>query len=65
MPRRNNNALRVRTRPRSATKQMAIRRSNGDIVMVTPVTRVNADGHITVDMDGLLVEVQARQLIHV
>lgn len=65
MPRRNNNALRVRTRPRSATKQMAIRRPDGSVLMVTPVTRVDAQGLVMVDLNGDIVSVQARSLIHV
>lgn len=67
MPRRNNNALRNRTRQRSATStpQMAIRRSDDTVILVTPITKPNAAGLVTVDMGGLLAEVKAQSLIRV
>lgn len=63
MPRRNNNALRSRTRDRSTTKQMAIRRFDGSVVMVTPITKPNDKGVVMVDMGGVIVEVRAQSLI--
>lgn len=63
MPRRNNNAVQPRTRSRSATKQMAIRRTDGSAVLVTPITNVDDKGIVLVDMGGVVVSVQARSLI--
>ncbi len=65
MPRRNAAALRSRTRNRTTTKTMAYRRPNGEVVNVVPITKPNSDGIVVVDMGGLILEVMARQLIHV
>lgn len=65
MPRRNSAATKSRTRNRSTTKTMAIRRPDGSVVYVVPITRPNAEGMVTVDMGGLIAEVRAQSLIHI